>query len=734
MAPWWKPMPSSSSTDSALNPEAPAPEGSAPAAPASAKAEAKAETKADPKPAPKAPARRGWPGVGPQLADRLARLDIFCPADLVLHLPLRYEDETRLTPLVDARPGQSVVCEVEVLSCEVQQRPRRQLVARAADQGGEITLRFVNFYPGQQKQLAPGARLRVFGEVRHGFFGLEMIHPRLKPVHQGDALPASLTPVYPTTAGLAQSALRKLTLRALAHVPVSEDLPETLRTRLGLPTLKDALHLLHAPPPEYRAIDLEDRQHPAWQRIKLDELLAQQISLRRAYAARRILNAPALPLKNTLTQALLAQLPFALTGAQRRAWGEIAHDVGSPHPMQRLLQGDVGSGKTCVAALAMLQAAEHGRQAVLMAPTEILAEQHYRKLAAWLEPLSLEVAWLSGSRRKKAREETLGRLARGELLLAVGTHALIEDPVTLPLLAVAVVDEQHRFGVRQRLALREKGGRGESPHMLMMSATPIPRTLAMSYYADLDVSVLDELPPGRTPIVTKLVADGRRDEVIERVRQACLTGRQAYWVCPLIEESETLQLQTAQETFEMLSAALPDLRVGLVHGRLRNEEKSTTMGAFISGELQVLVATTVIEVGVDVPNASLMVIEHAERFGLAQLHQLRGRVGRGVHESVCILIFSQPLSQTGRERLKAIYEHTDGFVIAREDLRIRGPGEFIGARQSGVPLLRYADLDTDAVLVDLARDAAETLLQHKPRAADAVTERWFGGKAALLKA
>ncbi|WP_088179482.1 ATP-dependent DNA helicase RecG [Zoogloea sp. LCSB751] len=682
----------------------------------------------------KKPAVRGWPGVGPQLAERLAKIDIFSPADLIFHLPLRYEDETRLTLLADARPGVPVQCEVEVRSCEVTPPPRRQLVAHATDASGEVMLRFVHFYPSQQKQLAVGARLRVFGELRDGFFGAEMIHPRIKPVAAGEPLPESLTPVYPTTAGLAQSALRKLVAGALRHNGIRDELPDELRRRLNLPSLPDALSLLHAPPPSVSILDIEDRGHPAWQRVKLDELLAQQISLRRAYAARRAKNAPSLPLLDTLTRDLLGQLPFALTGAQARAFAEIARDLASDHPMQRLLQGDVGSGKTCVAALAMLQAAESGRQAVLMAPTEILAEQHFRKLAAWLAPLGIEVAWLSGSRKKKEREATMARLASGEILLAVGTHALIEDPVALPLLALAVVDEQHRFGVRQRLALREKGQAGESPHMLMMSATPIPRTLAMSYYADLDVSVLDELPPGRTPIITKLIKDERRDEVIARVRHACVAGRQAYWVCPLIEESEALQLKTAQETYEMLSEALPDLPVGLVHGRLKNDEKSATMAAFVAGDIKVLVATTVIEVGVDVPNASLMVIEHAERFGLAQLHQLRGRVGRGVHESVCILLFAQPLSQTGRERLKAIYENTDGFVIAREDLRIRGPGEFIGARQSGVPLLRYADLEEDAVLVDIARELAEEILRDAPRVADAVTARWFGGRAALLKA
>ena len=695
------------------------------------------EKPADPAPEaapPKKAAVRGWPGVGPQLAERLAKIDVFSPADLILHLPLRYEDETRLTMLADARPGLAAQCEVEVLSCEVTPPPRRQLVVRAADASGEVMLRFVHFYPSQQKQMAAGARLRIFGELRDGFFGAEMIHPRIRPVAAGEPLPESLTPIYPTTAGLAQSALRKIIAGALRHNGMRDELPEALRRNLNLPALPDALCMLHAPPPSLSILDIEDRGHPAWQRIKLDELLAQQISLRRAYAARRAKNAASLPQRDTLTRELLKQLPFALTGAQRRAFSEIAADLTSDHPMQRLLQGDVGSGKTCVAALAMLQAAENGRQAVLMAPTEILAEQHYRKLTDWLTPIGLEVAWLSGSRKKKEREATLARLAAGEILLAVGTHALIEDPVTLPGLALAVVDEQHRFGVRQRLALREKGQAGESPHMLMMSATPIPRTLAMSYYADLDVSVLDELPPGRTPIVTKLVAEARREEVIRRVHDACVKGRQAYWVCPLIEESEALQLKTAEESYAMLAAALPDLAVGLVHGRLKNDVKSATMAAFVAGDIKVLAATTVIEVGVDVPNASLMVIEHAERFGLAQLHQLRGRVGRGAHESACILIFAQPLSQAGRERLKAIYEHTDGFIIAREDLRIRGPGEFIGARQSGVPLLRYADLEEDAGLVEIARGLAEEILRDAPRVADAVTARWFGGRASLLKA
>ena len=694
------------------------------------------EKPADPAPEaapPKKAAVRGWPGVGPQLAERLAKIDVFSAADLILHLPLRYEDETRLTMLADARPGLAAQCEVEVLSCEVTPPPRRQLVVRAADASGEVMLRFVHFYPSQQKQMAAGARLRIFGELRDGFFGAEMIHPRIRPVAAGEPLPESLTPIYPTTAGLAQSALRKIIAGALRHNGMRDELPEALRRNLNLPALPDALCMLHAPPPSLSILDIEDRGHPAWQRIKLDELLAQQISLRRAYAARRAKNAASLPQRDTLTRELLKQLPFALTGAQRRAFSEIAADLTSDHPMQRLLQGDVGSGKTCVAALAMLQAAENGRQAVLMAPTEILAEQHYRKLTDWLTPIGLEVAWLSGSRKKKEREATLARLATGEILLAVGTHALIEDPVTLPGLALAVVDEQHRFGVRQRLALREKGQAGESPHMLMMSATPIPRTLAMSYYADLDVSVLDELPPGRTPIVTKLVAEARREEVIRRVHDACVKGRQAYWVCPLIEESEALQLKTAEESYAMLAAALPDLAVGLVHGRLKNDVKSATMAAFVAGDIKVLVATTVIEVGVDVPNASLMVIEHAERFGLAQLHQLRGRVGRGVDASACILLYAQPLGELARARLKVIFESTDGFAIAREDLRLRGPGEFIGARQSGLPLLRYADLE-DAALVEQARAVAEDILRTDPVRAEAHLQRWLGGREELLKA
>jgi ATP-dependent DNA helicase RecG len=669
-------------------------------------------------------------GVPAATADKLARLGLVNGADLLLHLPLRYEDETRLTAIRDALPGVTAQFEVEVVSSEVAFRPRRQLVVRVRDRDADLILRFLNFYPNQQKALTPGARLRVFGELRDGFFGDEIVHPRFRVIHGDEPLPDRLTPIYPTTAGVGQATLRRLIQRALEAASLDDSLPDELRHAYDLADFAASLRFLHQPPPEVSLAQLEARDHPAWRRIAFDELLAQQLSLRRAYAARRARGAPQLAATGKLTGALLASLPFALTGAQQRAWREIAADLMQTHPMQRLLQGDVGSGKTIVAALAMLQAAESGQQAALMAPTEILAEQHYRKLAAWLAPLGLEVAWLSGSVKKAQRKAMAAALADGTTRLAVGTHALIETDVEFARLGLAIVDEQHRFGVQQRLALKNKG---QSAHQLTMSATPIPRTLAMSYYADLDVSVLDELPPGRTPVVTKLVAESRRDQVIGRVHDACRTGRQAYWVCPLIEESEALQLKTAEETYQRLNEELPDLAVGLIHGRLKAEAKAAVMAAFARNEIQVLVATTVIEVGVDVPNASLMVIEHAERFGLAQLHQLRGRVGRGAAESACILLYAQPLGETARARLKVIYENTDGFEIARMDLHLRGPGEFIGARQSGVPLLRFADLE-DGQLVDQARAAAEALLARWPERADAHLRRWLAGREELLKA
>jgi ATP-dependent DNA helicase RecG len=670
------------------------------------------------------------PGATAAVAAKLEKLGLNCQADLALHLPLRFEDETRITLIAAAVPGEAAQFEVAVVSSEIVYRPRRQLVCRVEDDSGTLLLRFLNFYPSQQKVLQPGARLRVFGEVRGGFWGSELIHPRFHVLHGDEDLPAALTPVYPTTAGLGQATLRRLIERALQEVDLADTLPEPLIARCNLAEFSASVRLLHAPPPGLSADELVAVQRPAWQRIAFDELLAQQISLRQAYAIRRARGAPHLAGNGRLTAQLLAVLPFALTKAQARVWREIAGDLAEPHPMQRLLQGDVGSGKTVVAALAMLQAVESGYQAALMAPTEILAEQHYRKLRQWLAPLGLEVAWLSGSQKKKDRTAALAKVGAGETALAVGTHALIEESVEFARLGLAIVDEQHRFGVRQRLALKHKGMQA---HQLAMSATPIPRTLAMSYYADLDVSVIDALPPGRTPVVTKLVGAARRAEIVARVRTLCREGRQVYWVCPLIEESEALQLKTAEETHAHLTAELPEVRVGLVHGRLRPDEKAAVMSAFVANELQLLVATTVIEVGVDVPNASLMVIEHAERFGLAQLHQLRGRVGRGAGESTCVLLYEAPLSETARARLKIIYENSDGFEIARQDLHLRGPGEFVGARQSGLPLLRFADLE-DTVLVEAARSAAEEMLAHWPEHAERHLARWLGGRAELLKA
>ncbi|CAG9169350.1 ATP-dependent DNA helicase RecG [Cupriavidus pinatubonensis] len=682
---------------------------------------------------------------------RLAKMGLRRSVDLVLHLPMRYEDETTLMPIAEAIRrsglGQPAQVEGEVISNEVTFRPRRQLVVKIADDSGELTLRFLNFYGSQTKQMEEGVRLRVRGEVRGGFFGAEMVHPTVRPVAPDEPLPDRLTPVYPATAGISQAYLRKAISGALARTPLPETLPAAVLkgplAKLKLRPLAECLRLLHTPPPQESEAALGDRSHPAWQRIKFDELLAQQISLRRAHEARREKNAPSMPRQEGgLLTRFLAALPFRLTGAQQRVVEEIAADMTAQHPMHRLLQGDVGSGKTIVAALAACQAIDAGYQAAIMAPTEILAEQHYRKLSAWLEPLGVPVVWLAGSLKAREKRGAVARVESGEARLAIGTHALIQDTVRFARLGLSVVDEQHRFGVAQRLALRGKAGSAEPaqtapdtvPHQLMMSATPIPRTLAMTYYADLDVSVIDELPPGRTPIVTRLVNDERRDEVIDRIHHAAAEGRQVYWVCPLIEESEALQLQTAVETYETLVAALPDLRVGLVHGRLPPAEKASVMDDFSANRLQVLVATTVIEVGVDVPNASLMVIEHAERFGLAQLHQLRGRVGRGTAESVCLLMYQAPLSPTARERLATMRETTDGFEIARRDLDIRGPGEFLGARQSGEAMLRFADLNTDAWLVEYAREAAQVMLAQFPEAVEAHLSRWLGGREHYLKA
>ncbi len=670
----------------------------------------------------------------PAIRERLARLGVHRLADLVLHLPLRYEDETELVSIAQAPSGTSVQVEGTVVETKIEFRPRRQLVCRVEDASGTLTMRFFNFYPSQQKALARGTRVRLVGEIRRGFFGAETIHPRYRTVRADTPLPDSLTPVYPTTAGLSQDSIRRIVSRALAETDLSDTLPEAVRKRLGLPSFESSVRLLHNPPPVVAAVSLQERSHPAWQRLKFDELLAQQLSMRLHYQRRSRIRAHSLGEYGELPRRLARELPFELTAAQSRVLGEIRADLARSQPMQRLLQGDVGSGKTIVAALAALQAVESGFQVAVMAPTEILAEQHYRKFQHWLKPLGIEIVWLSGSLRKNERARTLEQLASGEIKLCVGTHALFQEQVMFRNLGLAIIDEQHRFGVRQRLMLRMKGGDDKTqPHQLMMSATPIPRTLAMSFYADLDVSVIDELPPGRTPVVTKLVADSRRDEVLARVREACAGGSQAYWVCPLIEESEALQLQTAMDTYERVRLEFPELKTGLVHGRMRAAEKADVMEAFQSGKIQLLVATTVIEVGVDVPNASLMVIEHAERMGLSQLHQLRGRVGRGARSSACILLYQGPLSEPARERLRIIYENSDGFEVARLDLRMRGPGEILGARQSGVPMLRFADLEQDLKLLEAARDVAAQLVASQPALVERHLERWLGGRQDYLR-
>ncbi len=666
------------------------------------------------------------------LAGRLEKLGIRSKWDLALHLPLRYEDETKLTPLAEARAGEPVLVEADVVESKVEYRGRRTLVVKLAEGEHELWVRFMHFYPSQAKQFQAGKRVRLFGEIRPGFFGDEMVHPKYRIVARGAPLARSLTPVYPTTAGLSQSALREKIGQALDTLALEDTLPAERIGKLGLAPFRESVLLLHRPPPDVDAASLEERTHPAWRRLKFDELLAQQLAMRIAYRERRARSAPVLREAHTLTNALVKSLPFPLTRAQRHAQQAISKDLAQAHPMRRLLQGDVGSGKTLVAALAALQAIENGWQAALMAPTEILAEQHYLKLAHWLEPLGVKIAWLAGGLKARAKKAALDAIASGETQLAIGTHALFQEGVAFGKLGLAIVDEQHRFGVEQRLALASKGG-GE-PHQLMMSATPIPRTLSMSYFADLDVTVIDELPPGRTPVVTKLVAEERRDEVIARVRDSCREGAQAYWVCPLIEESEQLQLQTALDTFATIKTTFPDLAVGLVHGRMKPAEKAQVMADFKARKIQLLVATTVIEVGVDVPNATLMVIEHAERMGLAQLHQLRGRVGRGAQQSLAILLYYQPLSEAARQRLKVIYETSDGFEIARQDLLLRGPGEFLGARQSGAPLLRFADLERDTDLLERAREVADELLAARSPAATRHLDRWLGTRQFYLKA
>jgi ATP-dependent DNA helicase RecG len=680
----------------------------------------------------------------------LEKLGLRRDIDLALHLPLRYEDETRIVRLADARDGELVQFEGQVMHSEVQIRSRRQLLVTVDDSSETCLLRFLNFYPSHQKTLSVGARVRVRGELRAGFMGREMVHPQFKLA--GGELPGALTPVYPTSAGLPQLYLRKAVLSGLFRADLSETVPALFLDKnmpQPLCSLREALQFLHHPRPDAVLHSLEDRSHPAWQRLKAEELLAQQLSQLQARRVRAAMRAPALngpPMRGTqctLQQQLLERLPFRLTAAQQRVGAEIEIDLQKNIPMHRLLQGDVGAGKTVLAALAAARCMDAGWQCALMAPTEILAEQHFRKLIGWLEPLGITTAWLTGSQKPKERREALAMIESGAAGLVIGTHAVIQDKVVFKNLALAIIDEQHRFGVAQRLALRSKmtgegQESGQEPHLLMMTATPIPRTLAMSYYADLDVSTLDELPPGRTPIVTKVVNDARRDEVIARIRGQLAEGRQIYWVCPLIEESESIDLVNATHTHEALSAALPGVVVGLLHSRMPVAEKKAVMSLFTGGQMGVLVSTTVIEVGVDVPNASLMVIEHAERFGLSQLHQLRGRVGRGAAASACVLLYSTGdaprLGEVARARLKAMVETNDGFEIARRDLEIRGPGEFLGARQSGAPLLRFADLATDAELLAWARDVAPVMLDQYPELAQRHVFRWLGGKAEFLKA
>ena len=683
----------------------------------------------------------------------LEKMGLNSPMALALHLPSRYEDETELFTIEEALAlgrFHSIQTQGVVIRSQVLFRPRRQLLVTIEDETASLQLRFLNFYPSQQKQMAVASHVRVRGEVREGYQGAEMVHPTVRAIAPEAPLSTSLTPVYPASAGVSQTIIRKAVLQALRDATLKESLAEFLPIKLmkeilpsnDWPPLHDAITYLHQPPADANTQSLLERTHPAWRRVQFEELLAQQISLKRAHAIRRERRAPSFvsdqkirKTNGSIEEGLLKVLPFELTGAQERVWLEIGQDLSNSFPMNRLLQGDVGSGKTVIAALAAARAMDYGYQAAIMAPTEILAEQHYLKMKEWFEPIGVKIAWLSGSLKAKEKRLAQEMIESGDAQLIIGTHALIQDKVSFAKLGLAVIDEQHRFGVRQRLEIQQRvGSELFYCHQLMMSATPIPRTLAMTYYADLDVSVIDELPPGRKPITTKVVKASRRDEVIGGLHDWLTKGLQAYWVCPLIEESEVLQLQTAVESFEQLTQALPNFKVGLVHGRLKSEEKAAVMAAFKANEIQLLVATTVIEVGVDVPNAALMVIEHAERFGYAQIHQLRGRVGRGSADSVCILMYAEPLSLAAKERLQTLRETSDGFVIAERDLSLRGPGELLGAKQSGDAMLRFVDLQRDAWLIELAQIAAERLLAEHGGLVERHLERWLGSRTEFLKA
>ena len=672
-------------------------------------------------------------GVGPALREKLAARGLATLQDLWLHLPRGYEDRTTLVPIRLLRPGVAAQVEGRVAAVERGFRRRPMLrVALADDGGGTLVLRFFHFRAQQVAQFAVGARVRAFGTPRPGQHGLEIVHPSSRVLGEGDhALGEALDPVYPDIDGIGPATVRKLVLQALQRLPdeaTLELLPQAWLRELGLPSLREAILTLHTPPRDADLAALVSGLHPAQRRLALEELLAHQLSLRRQRLALQAEGTRALRGDEALVAKLKEALPFALTRAQARVYAQLRDDLRQPRPMLRLVQGDVGSGKTVVAALAALLAVADGRQAALMAPTELLAEQHLHNLRGWLEPLGLRVCWLAGKVTGKARTKALAEVASGDAQVVVGTHALMQEGVAFHDLALAIVDEQHRFGVHQRLALRDKGRAGV-PHQLVMTATPIPRTLAMSAYADLDVSAIDELPPGRTPVTTIALSAERRPELVERIRVACAEGRQAYWVCTLIDDSDEVQAQAAQSTFEALQAALPGVRVGLVHGRMKAAEKQATMRAFKDGALGLLVATTVIEVGVDVPNASLMVIENAERLGLAQLHQLRGRVGRGSAASSCVLLYQSPLSALARQRLDTLRQTSDGFAIAEKDLELRGPGELLGTRQTGIAAFRMADLARDADLLPRVHALADRLLQTQPALADRIVARWVGGAA-----
>ncbi|WP_087500925.1 ATP-dependent DNA helicase RecG [Pseudomonas sp. SID14000] len=670
-------------------------------------------------------------GVGEAMAEKLAKVGLENLQDVLFHLPLRYQDRTRVVPIGQLRPGQDAVIEGVVSGADVTMGKRRSLVVRLGDGTGVLSLRFYHFSNAQKEGLKRGTHLRCYGEARPGASGLEIYHPEYRALNGDEPPPPveqTLTPIYPSTEGLTQQRLRLLCQQSLGLLgprSLPDWLPDELARDYQLAPLDDAIRYLHNPPADADLDELAEGQHWAQHRLAFEELLTHQLSQQRLRESLRSLRAPVLPKARRLQAQYLANLGFQPTGAQQRVANEIAYDLSQHEPMMRLVQGDVGAGKTVVAALAALQALEAGYQVALMAPTEILAEQHYITFKRWLEPLGIEVAWLAGKLKGKARATALEQIANGAPMV-VGTHALFQDEVKFKHLALAIIDEQHRFGVQQRLALRKKGVAGElCPHQLIMTATPIPRTLAMSAYADLDTSVLDELPPGRTPVNTVLVADSRRFEVVERVRAACAEGRQAYWVCTLIEESEELTCQAAESTYEELGSALGELRVGLIHGRMKPAEKAEIMAEFKAGNLQLLVATTVIEVGVDVPNASLMIIENPERLGLAQLHQLRGRVGRGSAVSHCVLLYHPPLSQIGRERLGIMRETNDGFIIAEKDLELRGPGEMLGTRQTGLLQFKVADLMRDADLLPAVRDAAQALIARWPEHVSPLLDRWL---------